>query len=340
MIKLPMKNLLLVLTAIALLNSCTNKDPENKTSEKQETKNLKIDGSSTVYLISEAVAEDYKSVNSDLQITIGTSGTGGGFKKFVNGEIDICDASRPIKPTEVEACKKNGIQFHELPIAYDGLAVVVNSKNTWVDKLTVSELKTLWGSAAQGKIMNWSQVRKGFPDKEIKLFGPGTDSGTFDYFCEAVNGGKENHRGDYTSSENDNQLVQGVASDEGSIGYFGLAYYEANKDQLKLVPIDDGNNENGAGAIIPTMETVQNGIYAPLSRALFIYVNDAAYKKPEVKGFLDYYIKNVPALAEEVGYIPLPGNLYTMVSQRMQNGAMGTLYTDGEEAGTKLHYRL
>ncbi len=331
-----MKTLLIALTAIALLNSCTNKDHENNASENNETKTLKIDGSSTVYLISEAVAEEYKGVNSDLQITIGTSGTGGGFKKFINGEIDICDASRPIKTSEADECKKNGIQFHELPIAYDGLAVVVNPKNTWADKLTVTELKTLWESAAQGKITKWSQVRKGFPNKEIKLFGPGTDSGTFDYFCEAVNGGKENHRGDYTSSENDNQLVQGVASDEGSIGYFGLAYYEANKDQLKLVPIDDGDNSNGAGAVVPTLETVQNGTYAPLSRALFIYVNDAVYQKPEVKEFLNYYIKNVPALAGEVGYIPLPGAIYTMVSQRMQNGVMGTLYTNGEEVGTKL----
>ncbi|MEO6168946.1 MAG: PstS family phosphate ABC transporter substrate-binding protein [Chitinophagales bacterium] len=332
-----MKKILFPILVIALYTSCST--PEKKTEDASASSQpsiLKVDGSSTVYPITEAVAEDYKATNPNLQVTIGIAGTGGGMKKFTSGEIDICNASRPIKKEEMDICASKNIKFIELPIAYDGLAVTVHPKNTWVDKLTIAELKMIWEAAAQGKIMNWSQVRKGFPNKPIKLFGPGTDSGTFDYFTEAVIGKRGDSRGDYTASEDDNILVQGVSSDEGSLGYFGLAYYEENAAKLKLIPIDDGNDANGAGAISPSIETVQNGTYAPLSRVLLIYANMVAEDKKEVKEFLNFYVQNAPALSKEVGYIPLQENLYTLVAERLKNNVTGSIYTDGTEVGTKL----
>ncbi|MBA3648517.1 MAG: PstS family phosphate ABC transporter substrate-binding protein [Chitinophagales bacterium] len=333
-----MNKIIVAFAALTLLNACNSSTDNTNAKQDQQKKNLtvSIDGSSTVYPISEAVAEEYGKQNPDLKVTIAESGTGGGMKKFSAGEIDICDASRPIKKEEADACAVKNIKYIELPIAYDGLSVVVNPKNTWVDKLTVAELKKIWSSAAQGKITSWNQVRPGFPNKAIKLFGPGTDSGTFDYFCEVINGKRGDHRGDYTASEDDNILVQGVSSDEGAIGYFGLAYYEGNSDKLKLIPIDDGNDANGKGAILPTLETVQNGTYAPLSRALFLYANTAAESRQEVKDFLSYYLQNVPKLSKEVGYIPLQDDLYPIVTQRLQNTVTGSLYTNGEEMGTTL----
>src|SRR3989344_376502 len=230
---------------------------------------VKIDGSSTVYPITEAVAEEFqKAEKGKIKVTVGISGTGGGFKKFCNGEIDISDASRPIKPSEVELCKKNSIEYIELPVAYDGLAVMVNPKNNWVDYLTAKELKKIWEPAAQGKITKWNQIRANWPDKEIHLFGPGVDSGTFDYFTEAINGKGGASRGDYTASEDDNVLVEGVSNDQGALGYFGLAYYEQNREKLKVVPIDDGNSTNGNGPITPSMATVMDSTYQPLARPI------------------------------------------------------------------------
>ena len=332
-----MKKILLPELLLSFFLSCTsseNKTGNGEASDKQLI--LKVDGSSTVYPITEAVAEDYRAANTQLQVTIVISGTGGGMKKFTVGEIDICNASRPIKKSENDICIEKNIKYIELPIAYDGLAVTVNPKNNWVDYLTVAELKTIWEAAAQGKIMNWSQIRKGWPDKPIKLFGPGTDSGTFDYFTEAVIGKQGDSRGDYTASEDDNVLVQGVSSDDGSLGYFGLAYYEENASKLKLVPIDDGNESNGAGPIAPSLETVQNGTYAPLSRVLLIYANSAAEGKKEVKDFLHFYIENAPTLVKEVGFIPLQSNIYATVAQRLENDVTGSIYTDGHEVGTNL----
>ncbi|MGB3076774.1 MAG: PstS family phosphate ABC transporter substrate-binding protein [Chitinophagales bacterium] len=332
-----MKKILFPILLITLFAACSS--PEKKTDDNSSAPIqtiLKVDGSSTVYPITEAVAEDYKATNPDLQVTIGISGTGGGMKKFTSGEIDICNASRPMKKEEMDICTSKNISFIELPIAYDGLAVTVNPKNNWVDKLTVTELKSIWEAAAQGKITNWNQVRKGFPNKAIKLFGPGTDSGTFDYFTEAVIGKKGDSRGDYTASEDDNVLVQGVSSDEGALGYFGLAYYEENMAKLKIVPIDDGNDANGAGAILPSVETVQNGTYAPLSRVLLIYASTAAEGKKEVKDFLNFYVENAPKLSKEVGYVPLQDNLYQLVAQRLQNEVTGSIYPDGKEVGTSL----
>lgn len=335
-----MRKFLAIASVIAFFTACTSSQKGDQPQDQPEKTVLKVDGSSTVYPITEAVAEDFKGGNPNIQITIGISGTGGGMKKFSGGEIDICDASRPMKKEEADACATRNIKFIEIPIAYDGLAVVVNPKNTWVDKLTTAELKTIWSSASQGKITTWDQVRKGFPKKPIKLFGPGTDSGTFDYFCEAINQKKGDSRGDYTASEDDNVLVQGVASDEGALGYFGLAYYEQNKDKLKVIPIDDGNDANGAGAILPSLETVQNGTYSPLSRVLFIYANTQAESKKDVKDFLNYYLENVPKLSAEVGYIPLQDDLYPIVKDRLQKEVTGSLYVNGEEVGTTLEQKL
>jgi phosphate transport system substrate-binding protein len=243
---------------------------------------VQIDGSSTVYPITEAVSEEFRKVTR-ARVTVGISGTGGGFAKFCRDEIDIADASRPIAAAEVEACAKADVQDVELPIAYDGLAVVVNPKNAWAASMTVAELKKLWEPAAQGQIKRWNQVRDGWPDAEIHLFGAGVDSGTFDYFTEVIMGKAKASRGDYTSSEDDNVIVQGVSSDENALGYFGYAYYEENKGKLKLLAVDDGDDSNGAGPILPSPETVGNGTYRPLSRPIFIYPKVKSLDRPEVK---------------------------------------------------------
>ena len=289
---------------------------------------IRIDGSSTVYPITEAVAEEFQNKNQNVRITVGVSGTGGGFQKFCNGETDISDASRPISKTEVEACAKNGVAFIELPIAYDGIAIVVNPKNTWVDHITPAELKALWGPEAQGKVTRWSQVRKGWPDREVHLFGAGVDSGTFDYFTEAIMGKAKASRGDFTSSEDDNVLVQGVGSDESALGYFGYTYFEENKDKLKLVPVDDGKDDNGKGPILPSPETVRNGPYQPLSRPLFIYVSHKTLERPEVQAFVDYFLKEGPWLIDQVGAIQLGDKAYETVRLRFEKRVTGTVFQD------------
>jgi phosphate transport system substrate-binding protein len=285
----------------------------------KETKIIQIDGSSTVYPITEAVAEEFQKLYKEVKVVVGISGTGGGFKKFSADEIDICDASRLIKPKEIEHCKQNNIEFIELAIAYDGIAVMVNPKNTWVDFLTVAELKKIWEPNSQAVITKWSQIRAGWPDKEIRLFGPGTDSGTFDYFTEAICGKSGASRGDFTASEDDNVLVQGIASDLLAVGYFGLAYYEQNIDKLKIVPIDDGDDSNGKGAIVPSIKTVQEGIYKPLSRPLFIYVNAKSAQKPEVQQFVEFYINHAAEFSKEVGYIPLPNEMYKNALEKFRS---------------------
>jgi len=298
---------------------------------------IKIDGSSTVYPITEAVTEDFQKTFKEVNVTVGISGTGGGFKKFAAGEIDIADASRPIKQAEIEACQANKIEYVELPIAYDALSVVVNPKNTWVTSLTIKELAKIWSPDAQGKIMKWSDVRPGWPETPIALFGPGTDSGTFDYFTEAVVGKQGSSRGDYTSSEDDNVLVQGVAGTQGALGFFGVSYYEGNKDKLKIVPIDDEKAENGAGPMLPTQENVLKGAYSPLSRPLFVYARKDALDRPEVKEFVAFYIKNVPALATEVGYIKLPEKVYALTTERFSKKVIGTLFGGaGSQVGMTL----
>ena len=287
---------------------------------------IAIDGSSTVFPITEAVAEEFQKANRGMRVTVGISGTGGGFQKFCRDEIDIADASRPITPNEAEACAKSSVQFIEIPVAYDGLAIVVNPKNTWATSITVPELKKMWEPAAQGKVTRWSQIRAGWPDRELHLFGPGVDSGTFDYFTEAINGKQDASRGDYTSSEDDNVIVQGVSGDENALGYFGFAYYMENKDKLKLVAVDDGDETNGKGQILPSVETVGNGTYRPLSRPIFIYPKVKALDRPEVKSFVDFYLSQGNALVQEVGYIPLKASEYELVRGRFANRKAGSMY--------------
>jgi len=282
---------------------------------------VKVDGSSTVYPITEAVAEEFQKTNKDIRVTVGISGTGGGFKKFCRGETDISDASRPIKESEIILCKEHEVEYIELPIAYDGLAVIVNPQNDWLESITVDELKKIWEPEAQGAITRWNQVRYSWPNEEIKLYGPGTDSGTYDYFTEAINGKQGSSRGDYTSSEDDNILVYGVAGDKNGLGYFGLAYYEENASKLKLVAVD-----GGGGPVLPTQETVNNGTYQPLSRPIFIYVSKKAMKKPEVQQFVQFYLQNAPELSQEVGYVPLPQELYELATMRFELGKTGSAF--------------
>jgi phosphate transport system substrate-binding protein len=289
---------------------------------------IRVDGSSTVAPISEAVAEEFQAANPGLRPIVGTSGTGGGFQKFCNGETDISNASRPIKASEIEACAKAGIEYIELPIAYDGLAVVVHPNNTWAGTMTVAELETLWEPSAQGRITRWNQIRPSWPDREIRLFGAGVDSGTYDYFTEAIVGEEGASRGDFTNSEDDNILVQGVASDELALGFMGLAYYEQNKNRLKLVAIDDGKKENGEGPVAPSPETVGNGTYQPLSRPLFIYVSARAAERPEVQRFVESYFAS-GALVREVGYIELTPEIYALAQQYFAARKTGTAFGDG-----------
>jgi phosphate transport system substrate-binding protein len=293
-----------------------------------------------VFPISEAVAEEFQKAETGTRVTVGISGTGGGFQKFCRGEIDISDASRPISPTEIDACGKAGVGYIELPIAYDGIAIAVNPKATWIDKITVAELKTLWAPEAQGKVTKWSQVRKGWPDREIHLFGAGVDSGTYDYFTEAVTGKAKSSRGDFTSSEDDNVLVQGIGGDELAMGFIPFAYYEANKSRLKLVPIDDEKPDNGAGAILPSADTIKNGTYQPMSRPIFIYVSTRANGRPEVKKFVDYYLKNVDKLATEVGYVPLGTDIYALVHDRYTKQTTGSAFTGRQTVGVTLDQLL
>ena len=284
---------------------------------------IKIDGSSTVFPITEAVAEEF-GMKDKARVTIGVSGTGGGFKKFCAGEIDVTGASRYIKSSEQDLCSKGGIDYIELPVAYDGISVVVHKSNTWVDYLTVDELKALWEPAAQGKINNWNQVRASFPDKPISLFGPGVDSGTFDYFTKQIVGKSQSSRGDYAASEDDNVVVHGVSTDEGALGFFGYAYYIENQAKLKVVPIKAGEGE----PVTPTMETIADGSYKPLSRPIFIYVGKTSSSRPEVNRFVEFYLNDGAPLAKEVGYIPLTAAAISEANARYASKTTGTAKAD------------
>ena len=270
---------------------------------------IKIDGSSTVYPITEAVAEEFqKAKKNAIKVTVGISGTGGGFKKFCRDETDISNASRPITAKEMEDCKAAGEQYVEMPVAFDALTVVINPKNTFLKQITVAELKAMWEPAAQGKITKWNQVNPAWPDQPIKLFGAGADSGTFEYFTEATVGKAKSSRGDYTASEDDNVLVQGVSRDVNAIGYFGYAYYAENMARLKALPIVNPKTDK---AVAPAEKTVIDGTYQPLSRPIFVYVKVKSLDKPEVKEFIEFYMKNAAKLTQEVKYVPLPANAYT-----------------------------
>lgn len=299
---------------------------------------VKIDGSSTVYPITEAVAEEYqKAVKGATKVTVGISGTGGGFKKFCRNETDISDASRPILKKEMDICKEAGVQYIELPVAYDALTVVVNTGNDWLKSITVDELKKMWAPEAQGAVLKWNQVNPAWPDADLKLFGPGADSGTFDYFTEAVVGKAKSSRGDFTASEDDNVLVQGVARDKNALGYFGYAYYAENSKKLKAVPVVE---KAGKPAVSPSFDTVKNGTYQPLSRPIFIYVNAKSIEKPEIREFVEFYLKNAPRLVNEVKYVPLPDSAYKLALENFKKKKLGTGFGGEPEVGVSVEELL
>jgi phosphate transport system substrate-binding protein len=292
---------------------------------------VKVDGSSTVYPVTEAVAEEFqKAKKGSVRVTVGISGTGGGFKKFCRGEIDVSNASRPILKKEVDDCKAAGIEYIELPVAYDALTVTINPKNDWIKSMTVAELKTIWEPAAQGKIKKWNQVNPAWPDKPLKLFGAGADSGTFDYFTEAITGKSKSSRGDFTASEDDNVLVQGVTRNVDGLAFFGFAYYEENRDKLKAVPIVAGP---GKPAVLPSAASVIDGTYQPLARPIFIYVNAKSADKPEVKEFIEFYMKHGAKLAAEVKYVPLPAKAYTYNTDHFVKRQKGSKFGGENKVG-------
>lgn len=290
------------------------------------------DGSSTVGPVTQAVAEEFRSQFPDVRVPVGVSGSGAGFKKFCAGETDITNASRPIKASEIETCQSNGIDFVEVPVAFDGLAVLANPSNDFVDCLTVDELRKIWEPAAEDTVTSWAQVRDDFPDEPLILYGPGVDSGTYDYFTDAVVGEEGASRGDFTPSEDDNVLVQGIAGDRSATGFFGLAYYAANKDKLKLVSVDGGD-----GCVAPSPETVNTGTYQPLSRPLFIYISVPAAERQEVQTFIEFYMKNAGTLAGDVGYVELPPNIYDLALARFNNRVTGSIFEgEGAKVGVSL----
>jgi len=293
---------------------------------------IQIDGSSTVYPVTEAVAEEFQKLKRGaVKVTVGISGTGGGFKKFCRSETDISNASRPITTKEIEDCKKAQVEFIEIPVAFDALTVVINPKNEWATTLTVADLKKMWEPSAQGTVTKWNQVRSNWPDAALKLFGPGADSGTFEYFTEAIVGKAKSSRGDFTASEDDNVLVQGVSTDRNALGYFGFAYYAENTKKLKAAAID-----NGKGAVLPSAKTVEDGTYQPLARPIFIYVSKKAAGKPDVKEFVEFYLKNAGKLVQSVKYVSLPPRVYTVGLEHFQKGKVGTVFPGKPEVGVSI----
>ena len=302
---------LLLLMMSALLIACSG-DEEEQSSSLSGT--VEIDGSSTVFPISEAVAEEFNKVHPNVRVNVGISGTGGGFKRFTVGETDISDASRAIKDSERDAAASNGIEYHELRVGTDGLSVMVSTRNDFLDCLTVGELEMIWDAGSSVK--NWNQLRSSFPDRPLRLYGPDTDSGTFDFFTEEINGEAQVSRADYTASTDDNVLVQGISGDRNALGYFGYAYYAENADKLKLVSVD-----NGDGCVTPTPDTILSGEYRPLTRPLFIYVNKKSLERPEVKAFVEFYMEHGEELTREVGYVPVLPEVYVSNLTMVKNGS-------------------
>lgn len=290
-----------------------------------------IDGSSTVFPLTEAAAREFSAIAPRVQIRLGVSGTGGGFKKFCAGETVISNASRPIKQSEQAQCEENGISFIELPVAFDGISVVVNPSNDWAACMTVAELKRLWEPAAESTVMRWQQLRADWPDAPISLYGPGVDSGTHDYFTAAIVGEEGANRSDYTASEDDYVLAQNVANNANALGYFGYAYYREYQDKLKLVAID-----NGQGCTLPSAETITYGRYQPLSRPIFIYVRAAALERPELRAFVDFYLANAGRLTNDVRYVPLPARAYVLVTQRVAQHKTGSVFNGGSQIGVSI----
>ena len=280
---------------------------------------VEIDGSSTVFPIAEAFAEEFQKKEPGVRVTVGISGTGGGFKRFGVGETDINNASRPISTSEMEQAATNGVEYIELPIAFDGLSILVHPSNDFVTSLTVAELKKLW--QPESKVRMWSDIRPSWPKREIHLYGPGHDSGTFDYFTEAIVGKAKSSRSDFTASEDDNMLVQGISGDADSLGYFGFAYYAENPGKMKLIAVDAGQ-----GPVLPSAQTISDGTYKPLSRPLLIYLNVKAASRPEVNAFMDFALEQAAALSTEVGFFPLPDNIYQLSRQRFEKKVDGTVF--------------
>ncbi len=307
------------LMAALLLAACGGGGNEGDSEKAKLEGNVRIDGSSTVYPITEAVAEEFRTVSPRVKVSVGVSGTGGGFKKFCVAETDINDASRPIKPSEIEKAAEHKVEFIELPVAFDGISVVVNPKNDFVDHLSVAELRRIWEPGS--KVRSWKDVRAQWPDREMKLYAPGVDSGTFDYFTETVNGKSGACRSDFSASEDDNVLVTGIAGDQYALGFFGFAYFDHNRDKLKIVAIDGSK-----GPIEPSNKTINDGTYSPLSRPIFIYVSAEAAKRPEVDAFVNFYLKSAAALVKDVGYVPLPEKVYEFAIARFGSRRTGTVY--------------
>ena len=297
---------------------------------------IKVDGSSTVFPITEAVAEEFqKETRGAVRVTVGISGTGGGFKKFCRGETDVQDASRPISASEMEACRAAGVHYVELPIAFDALTIAVSPQATWIDSVTVAELKKMWDPAAQGQVKKWNQIRSSWPDQPLKLFGAGSDSGTFDYFTEAIVGKAKASRGDYTASEDDNTLVQGIANDKQALGYVPYAYYEPNQKRLKAVAVDGGH-----GPVLPSRQTVERGTYQPLSRPMFIYVNMKSATRPDVKRFVEFYLTQAPTLVPQVKYVPLPRQAYDLALAHFRADKLGTAFQGVSTIGMTIEEML
>ncbi|MBX2989386.1 MAG: PstS family phosphate ABC transporter substrate-binding protein [Bdellovibrionaceae bacterium] len=297
---------------------------------------IKIDGSSTVFPITEAMAEEFQtSKKGAVRVTVGISGTGGGFKKFCRGETDVQDASRPISLSEMESCRKAGVKYVELPIAYDAIVVAVNLKNDWMTEAAVPDLKKMWSPEAQGKVTQWDQVNAQWPKEKLKLFGAGSDSGTFDFFTEAIVGKAKSSRGDYTASEDDNTLVMGVANDRFALGYLPLAYYEANKAKLRALPVKNAEASAKVKSVLPSRETVENATYY-LARPIFIYVSEASLKKPEVREFTEFYLKNAAEIVPSVKYVALPAKAYTMSLEHAKKNRVGSIFGGKEPIGMKI----
>jgi phosphate binding protein len=332
-----------VLTALSAPMATAQEDvvePANAAELAELSGDVLVDGSSTVYPVTQAAAEEFAVYAPDVQVTVGISGTGGGFSRFCAGETDISDASRPIDPDESALCEENGVEYIELPVAFDGLSVLVNPTNDWAECLTIAELNTIWSPEAEGQVTNWNQVREGFPDAPLNLYGAGTDSGTFDYFTQAINGEEGASRGDFQASEDDNILVQGIAGDPNALGFFGYSYYVGNQDQLKLVAVDD---EGDGDCVEPSAETITGATYQPLSRPIFIYVKAESAERPEVAAFVDFYLSEsfTPFIdTPEVGYVELTPELYAALGERFSSRITGTLFPEGSEVGATLNRYL
>lgn len=322
--------ILALATSVALIG-CGKQDGSTRMG--RDTPVVRIDGSSTVFPIAEAVAEEFQlEERGAVRVTVGLSGTGGGFKKLCRGDIDISNASRPILEEEIAMCRATGIGFIELPVAFDAITVVANPKNDWVKSVTIADLKKIWEPGAQGQITRWNQVRPEWPDAPLMLFGPGADSGTFDYFTEAVVGKAKSSRGDYTASEDDNVLVQGVEHNKNALGYFGFAHYASHKERMRAIPIE---KEDGTQTL-PSNATVLDGSYQPLSRPLFIYVSDKSAQRPEVRKLIEFYLKEGPGLAEQVGFVSLPEHAAQMSLKHFNDGRLGTVFGGVPEVGVTI----